>query len=77
MHLASFLIVQTFPSGLSYKIFKETFLLFGFIFLIVIFVFYYVTLRERQLTQNVLISMDPDYVSNHIIYRYSLLCTSR
>ena len=46
------------------------FLLFKFLFSVVIFIFYYVTLRERQLSQNVMISMDPDYVSNYIIYRY-------
>ena len=46
------------------------FLLFKFLFSVVIFNFYYVTLRERQLSQNVKISTDPDYVSNYIIYRY-------
>ena len=42
------------------------FLLFKFSFSVVIFIFYYVTLRERQL----MISMDPDYVSSYIIYSY-------
>ena len=45
-------------------------LLFKFLFSVVIFIFYYVTLRERQLSQNVMISMDPDYVSIYIIYSY-------
>ena len=45
------------------------FLLFKFLFSVVIFILY-VTLQERQLSQNVMISMDPDYVSNYIIYRY-------
>ena len=45
------------------------FLLFKFLFSVVIFILY-VTLQERQLSQNVMISMDPDYVSIYIIYRY-------
>ena len=43
------------------------FFLFKFLFSVVMFIFYYVTIRERQLSQNVMISTDPDYVSNYSV----------
>ena len=62
------IIVKNPLPTMNFRDFK--FLLFQFLFSVIIFIFYYVTVRERQLSQNVMISTDPDYISNYITYRY-------
>ena len=64
------IIVKNPLPTMNFRVFK--FLFFKFLFSVIIFIFYYVTVRERQLglSQNVMISTDPDYISNYIIYRY-------